>query len=97
MIFSSSHHPKTSTLTKRTELVKRTATSEQQKIQQLISGKELSDRKPTLLLHCMQQLLEEKLSSSPDANAFVQELFLQWLPANVQMVLAFPQPVYSDY
>ena len=42
------------------ELVKRTTASEQRKLQQLIS----SDRKPTQVLHCMQQLLGEKLGSS---------------------------------
>ena len=70
------------------ELIKRTATSEQRKLQQLISGEELGDRKPTQLLRRMQQLLSDKLGMSADANSFVRELFLQCLPANVRMVLA---------
>ena len=74
--------------TLKSELVKRTAASEQRKLQELISGEELGDRKPTQLLRRMQQLLGDKLGTSADANFFLHELFLQRLPCNVRMVLA---------
>lgn len=67
------------------ELIKRTAASEQRKLQQLISGKKLGDHKPTQLL---QQLLGDKLGPSTNSNRFLRELFLQRLPPNVWMVLA---------
>ena len=73
--------------TVRTQLIKWTAMPEQWKFQQLISGEELGDRKPTRLLRCMRQLLKSKLGSV-DANSFLCLLFLQSLPTSMQMVLA---------
>ena len=73
--------------TLKSELIKRTAASKQCKLQQLISGKELGDRKPTQLLLQMQQLLGDKLGTSADANFFLCQLFLQRLPPNIRMVL----------
>ena len=78
------------------ELVKRTAASEQRKLQQLISGEELGDRKPTQLLRRMQQLLGDKLGTSADSNSFLRELLLQCLPLNVRMVLASVDNYYGS-
>ena len=74
--------------TLKTELIQRTAASKQKKLQQVISGEELGDRKPTQLLRRMQQLMGDELGAADDANSFLREPFLQRLPANVRMVLA---------
>ena len=70
----------------RDQLVKRTAASDQRRLQQLLHSEELGDRKPSQLLRRMQQLLGD--SAAATDSAFVRSLFLQRLPANVRMVLA---------
>ena len=72
--------------TLKAQLIKRTAASEQQCLQQLFNAEELGDHKPTQLLRGMQQLLSDKAGSTD--SSFVHELFLQCLPANVRMVVA---------
>ena len=74
--------------TLKTQLIKRTAASEQQKLQQLINAEELGDRKPNQLLRRMQLLLGDQVGLTDGDSSFLHELFLQRLPSNVRMVLA---------
>ena len=64
--------------TLKTQLIKRTAASEQRKLQQLINAEELGDRKPT----------RDQVGLTDGDGSFLRELFLQRLPSNVRMVLA---------
>lgn len=67
------------------QLVKRTAESEQRKLQQLLTAEELGDRKPSQLLRHMQQLLGDRASVTD--IAVLREFFLQRMPSNVRVVL----------
>ncbi|XP_064471771.1 uncharacterized protein LOC135386007 [Ornithodoros turicata] len=67
-------------------LLQRTTLSSRSRLQQLLSTKELGDRRPSQLLRRMRQLLGDQSASVDDA--LLRELFLQRLPQNVQMVLA---------
>lgn len=68
------------------QLIKRTAATDQQKLQQLLSTEELGDRRPSQLLRRMQQLVGDTPGLAD--GALLRELFLQRLPATVRMVLA---------
>ena len=68
------------------QLIKRTTASEQRRLHQLLSMEELDDRKLTQLLQYLQQLAGDALGIAD--GRFLCELFLQWLPSNVRMVLA---------
>ncbi len=73
--------------TLKAQLMKRTTASEQRKLQMLFTAEELGDRKPTQLLRRMRQLLGDRPDLTDDS--FLREQFLQCLPPNVRMVLAY--------
>ena len=76
------------------QLIARIADSERQKLRQLLTAEELGDRKPSQLLRKMQLLLGEKARMID--SSLLRELFLQRLPANVQMILASAESMTLD-
>ena len=64
--------------TLRQQLVRRTAVSEQRRLQQHLTTEELGDRKPSQLLRRIQQLLGDRAAATD--GTLVRELFLQRLP-----------------
>ena len=76
------------------QLIARIADSERQKLRQLLTAEELGDRKPSQLLRKMQLLLGEKAKMID--SSLLRELFLQRLPANVQMILASADAMTLD-
>ena len=64
--------------------IRRTAGSNQQKLQKLFNEVELGDQKPSQLLRRMRQLWPCEGTN----EGLLRELFLQQLPSNVRMVLA---------
>ncbi|XP_041346698.1 uncharacterized protein LOC121366245 [Gigantopelta aegis] len=74
--------------TLKSELIKRTAASEQHKLQELISGEELET--VNRLSYCVEcsNFLETNSGTQQMLTSFLRELFLQRLPPNVRMVLA---------
>ena len=74
------------------ELTRRTSESEQRRLQMLLTELELGDRKPSQLLRKMRQLLgEHKLE-----EGILKQLFVQRLPANVQLILATSSTALSN-
>ncbi|XP_026323301.1 uncharacterized protein LOC113232739 [Hyposmocoma kahamanoa] len=63
-------------------MIKRFSTSEAQRIRQLISGKDLGDRKPSVFLRHLRSL-----SPNLTDETILRELFLQRLPRTVQATL----------
>ena len=76
------------------QLIACIADSERQKLRQLLTAEELGDRKPSQLLRKMQLLLGEKAKMID--SSLLRELFLQRLPANVQMILASADSMTLD-
>lgn len=70
-------------------LIKRTTISEQKRLEQLLSGEELGDRKPSQLLRRLLQILDGR----PMDAALMRQLFLQRLPPFIRSILVSKQEI----
>jgi hypothetical protein len=76
--------PKQAYETIKKSLIKRLEESDHQKVVKLISGLHLGDKKPSVLLRQMRELVGHGL----DMEKIIKHLWLQRLPANVQAIIA---------
>ena len=67
-------------------IIKRTTTSEQARLKQLLTAAELDGRKPSQLLRFMRQLVGKSQGLVPDA--LLKQIWVPRLPTHVQIVLA---------
>lgn len=74
------------------ELIRRTSTSEEQRVRQLISDEELGDRKPSQFLRHLRHLAGNVLS---DEN-ILRQLWMRRLPQHLQAILAAQSELSLD-
>lgn len=67
-------------------ILQRTMASERKRLQQLLTAEELGDRRPSQLLRAMQSLIGDRTAALDES--LLRELFMQRLPAQVQMILS---------
>lgn len=75
------------------ELIRRTCISESRRLQQMLTTEDLGDRTPSQLLHRVRQLL----ANATMDDALFRQLFLQFLPDSVRMMLSSADSATLDY